>query len=239
MMTGSVKGKSFSVLGFLEGLTNQISYNNYEITFNPKNKILWWARHTVFNNQIDYDFSFHLHFISVSIFFTYLLRKLDDYEVKFATLVSEYKKLKEKNSDEKKELYHKLTNFEEELFFIESDLEKIDFLLKTPLTDSINGIHTYNLISPKQNESESYFSDGMLNTVFKNIKSGITQIQSKLNNLQKKSLDLKNKFEKDIIFENTLSMNTHSKRNWILSLSMLVVSSIIAIQIIYDYLSNS
>lgn len=238
MMTGSIKGKSFSVLGFMDGLGDEIKYNNYEITFNPKNKILFWARNTSFKNEIDYDFSNQLHFVSISIFLTHILRKLDDYEVEFSTLISEYKKLKEKNTNQKKELYHKLTNFEEELFFIESDLEKIEFVLKTILNNSINEIHTYNLMSPKQKEKEYYFSDGTLKTIFKNSTDGMKQVQSKLSNIQKKETDLKNKFEKDIIFENTISMKENSNRNWILSLSMLVVSSIIAAQIIYDFFTS-
>lgn len=238
MMSVFVKGKSITVLGFLEGFTNEIKYNNYEVSFNPKNKILMWARHTGFSNKIDYDFSTQIHFISISIFLTYIIRKLDDYEVNFTKLISEYKTLVNKNSDEKKKFYHKLNDFEEELFFIKSDLEKIDFVLKNPLNDTMKSIRNYNLISPKQFEKGYNFSEGMLKTIFNENKNELKRIEVKLSNLQKKGLDLKNKFEKDIIFDNTLSMNTYSKRNLILSISLLIVSGIIAAQIIYDYMSN-
>jgi len=102
MMTIFVKGKSISILGFLEGLTNELVYNNYEISFNPKNKVLMWAHNTGFYNKIDYDFSNLVHFISISLFLTYILRKLDDYEVNFDKLVSEYRKLDEKKFKRKK-----------------------------------------------------------------------------------------------------------------------------------------
>lgn len=237
MMTIFIKGKSLSILGFLEGLTNEFVYNNYEISFNPKNKVLMWAINTVFSNKIDYEFSNLAHFISISLFLTYSLRKLDDYEVNFDKLVSEYRKLDEKNSEEKKDLYHKLNDFDEQVFFIKSDLEQINFALKNPLNNSLNMIRNYNLISPKQYEKGYNFSNGMLEAIFRNNKNALKQICNKLSDLQKKGADFKNKFEKDIIFENTLSMNEHSKRNLWLSISMLVVSGIIAVQIIYNYLT--
>lgn len=234
MMSVFVKGKSISVLGFLEGFTNEIRYNNYEISFNPKDESLMWATHTAFHNQIDYNFSNQIHFISIAIFLIYILRKLDDYEVNFTTLISKYKTLKSKNSNEKKEFYHQLNNFEEELFFVKSDLEKIDFVLQNPLNETMKSIRTYNLISPKQFETKYNFSEGMLKTIFDINKNELKRIEEKLSNLQHKGSDLKNKFEKDIVFDNTLSMNKYSKRNLWLTISMLVLSAIVTGQIIYN-----
>ena len=234
MISGAIKGKSYSVLGRLEGFLNEIEYNNYEITFNPKNKNLNWAMHTGFNNNLDYDFSCHLHFVSVSIFLTHTLRKLDDYEVNITKLISEYQRVNEKNINEKKSLYHKLNILEESLFFVKSEFDMLDFFVKNPLNQTMIQIHTCNLMSSKQHEAERYFSEGMLKMIFEGNKNGIKQIQNKLSNIQKQSQDLKNKFEKDIIFDNTLSMSKYSKRTFLLSISMLTVSVIIAGQIIYN-----
>ena len=233
MMSMLVKGKSVSLLGFLES-TDQMTYNNYEISFNPANKILMWARNTSFDNQIDYDFTHHVHFVSILLFLTYTIRKLDEHEVTFEKLVSKYHLKNEKIMKDKKKLYHNLCDFEENLFFIKSDLEKIDFVLKEPLNIAINEIRGYNLMSPKQFEQKHIFSNGMLESVFKHNQNRLKQNYAKLSELQKKGSDLKNKFEKDIIFENTISMNKNAKRNLWLTLSMLIMSSIITIKIIFD-----
>ena len=70
--------------------------------------------------------------------------------------------------------------------------------------------------------------------IFERNKNGVKVIQNKSNTIQKQSQELKNKFEKDIIFDNTLSMSKYSKKNFLLSVSMLTVSAIIAGQIIYN-----
>ena len=70
--------------------------------------------------------------------------------------------------------------------------------------------------------------------IFERNKNEVKEIQNKLNIIQKQSQELKNKFEKDIILDNTLSMSKYSKRNFLLSVSMLTVSAIIAGQIIYN-----
>jgi hypothetical protein len=236
MMSIFTKGNSISVLGFLEGYTTNLTYNNYEISFNPKEKMLMWAMHTGFNNEIDYDFSNYVHFVSIGLFLTYALRKLDDREVDFDKLVLEYRNLSTKSLEEKKQLYHKLNEFEEEIYFIKSDLEKIDFVLKNPLTNVMKMILNYNLISPKQYEDGNIFSTGMLEAVFVNNKSGLKQILEKLSDLNKKVLDLQNKFEKDTIFENTISLNKYTKGNVWLSIAILIASGIIAGSIVYDYI---
>lgn len=236
MMNVFVKGNSFSVLGFLEGFSTDITYNNYEISFNPKEKRLNWAMHTAFNNEIDYDFSNLVHFVSIGLFLIYTLRKLDDSEVEFDKLISEYRNLGTKSVEDKKQLYHKLNTFEEELYFIKSDLDKIDFVLKNPLTNTMRAIINHNLISPKQYEEGNNFSMGMLEAVFTNNKNGLKQILEKLSDLNKKGLDLKNKFEKDTVFENTISMNKYTKGNLLLSIAILVASAIIAGSTIYDLL---
>lgn len=83
------------------------------------------------------------------------------------------------------------------------------------------------------------FSNGMLEAVFKHNQNRLKQNYAKLSELQKKGSDLKDKFEKDIIFENTISMNKHTKRNLWLTLSMLLASGIITVKIIFDIISGA
>ena len=234
MMTMFVKGNSISLLGFLENYTTNLSYNNYEISFNPKEKNFMWAMHTGFDNNLDYDFSTYIHFVSIGFFLTHIWRKLDGFEVDFDNLVSEFHNLNTKSLEEKKQLYNKLNNFEEELLFIKADLEKIDFVLKNPLTNTIKMILNYNLISAKQLEEGNLFSTGMLEAVFENDKNGLNRIIEKLSVLSKKGLDLQNKFEKDIVFENTISLNKYTKGNVWLSIAILIASVIIASSTIYE-----
>ena len=214
MMTAFVKGNSISILGFLQGFSTNLTYNNYEISFDPKEKNLMWAMHTGFDNDIDYDFSTHFHFVSIAFFLTYVHRKLDDYEVDFEKLISEYRKLNTKSAEEKQRVYNKLNDFEEELYFIQSDLEKIDFVLKNPLERTMKMILNYNLISAKQFEERNIFSTGMLEAIFVNNKIDLQRILEKLSNLKKKGSKYKNKFEKDAVFENTISINKYTKESY-------------------------
>lgn len=239
MMTAFVKGNSLSVLGFLQGFTTQLSYNNYEISFNTDDKNLMWARHTAFDNKIDYDFSTYFHFVSIGFFLTHIWRKIDDYEVVFEKIVTKFHNLNAKGTEERRKLYDKLNQFGEELLFIKSDLEKIDFALKNPLANTMRMILNYNLISPKQHEEGNLFSTGMLEVVFENNKNGLNGLSEKLSILSKKCSDLQNKFEKDIVFENTISMNKYAKGNMWLTIVITIASIIIADFTIYDILMRA
>lgn len=238
MLTLISKMNSFTILGSMDTFGNQSSLSNYEIVFKSKDRQYFWARNTGFDNRIDYDFSTYIHFISVSLYLNYQISELDKHEVAFSSLIDEYRRLKEKNMYEKKRFYNNLNDFDEKLFFIKSDLKQIDFALRNILTDTIRSIPNYNIISPKQYANNKLYSEGILDLIYTGAKNGLNQIFKKLSELQKETLGLKEKFEKDIIFENGLIMNEHTRRTTGLTFTIVILSIVITAATIYGVVNN-
>lgn len=227
------KMNSFTILGSMDTLGNQSSLSKYEIVFRDKDRQYFWARNTGFNNRIDYDFTTYVHYISVLLYLSYQRNELDKHEVALSSLVDEYRQVKEKNTDEKKGFYDRLNNFDEKLFFIKSDLKQIDFALNSFLSDTIQSIPNFNIISPKQYANNKLYSEGILDLNYNGTKNDLNQIFKKLSELQKETLDLKEKFEKGIILDNNLTMKEHAGKTTWLTLSIVVLSIVITIATIY------
>ncbi len=215
------KQNSFSVIGFLDFRHYKMTYCNFEVIFRKKERQANWARNTVFRG-IDYDFSTYFHFVSIHLYLYYMINNLDKLEVKFENLVSEYRKIKNKDFKVQEELYQKISDLSENLFFINSDLNLIRFEQEKLLSNSMQMLSNYNLISDEQYSTENYFSRGMLEATFENGKNSLNIILEKLSQIQKKTDDLRDKFDKKIIFENsaisvnlaTESVKTQKNMSW-------------------------
>lgn len=238
-LTITSKMNSFTILGSMDTIGNQSSLSNYEIVFKDINRQFFWARNTGFDNRIDYDFSTYIHFISISLYLHYQINEIDKHEVSFSSLVNEYRELKEKKTSEKESFYDRLNDFDEKLFFLKSDLKQIDFALKNFLNDTIRSIPNYNAVTSELYKNNKIFSEGILDLTFNKSKNGLNQIFKKLSELQKETLDLKEKFEKDIVFENNSTMNEYTKRNTWLTISIVILSIVITGATIYGIVSNS
>ena len=202
LLSINFKQNSFSILGFLFQLPNQMSHTTYEIIFKKQQRTVNWAQNTAFR-RLDYDFSTFFHFSSISLFLTHTINQIDKLDADFINLVSKYKALKTKNFKEQEELYQKITDLSETLFFIKSDLNLTSFELENPLSMTMHRIPNYNLLNENDYSSKNSFSRGLLQAIFENSKNSITRITEKLSINQKKVDDLKEKFDKKITFENS------------------------------------
>jgi len=197
-----LKQNSFSIIGFLDRMPNRMTYSNFEVIFRKKERQANWAQNTFFKG-IDHDFSTYFHFVSIHLFLHYTINQLDKLEVEFDNLVSEYREIRNKDFKEQESLYQQISDLSENLFFIKSDLNLIDFEQKNLLSTTMNNLPNYNLISEEQYSSENSFSIGMLQATFENGKNSLKNIFEKLSGIQKKTDDLKDKFEKKIMLENS------------------------------------
>jgi len=232
-LTLTTKMNSFTILGSMDTLGNQSSLSKYEIVFRDKDRQYFWARNTGFNNKIDYDFSTYVHYISVLLYLDYQFIELNKHEVVLSSLVEEYKQVKEKNADEKKIFYDRLNDFDEKLFFIKSDLKQIDFALNNFLADTICSIPNFNLILPQNYAKNELYSKGILDVNYNGTKNNLNQSFKQLSELQKETLVLKEKFEKDIILDNNLTMKKYTGKTTWLTLSMVILSIVITAATIY------
>lgn len=202
MLSLILKQNSFSIIGFLNRIPNRMTYSNFEIIFRKKQRTVNWAQNTVFRG-LDYDFSTFFHFVSIQLFLHYVINNLDKLEAEFDNLISEYKEIRAKKFKEQEKLYQKISDLSENLFFIKSDLNLMNFELENPLSIAIKQLPNYNLISDDQYSSDNSFSIGMLQATFENGKNSVNRILEKLSVIQKKTDDLKDKFDKKIMFENS------------------------------------
>jgi len=228
------KQDAFSLIGYLDHMPDTMTYSNYEIVVKKKNRMLNWARNTVFGAELDYDFAVYFHYVSIHLFLRDKLGDLDELEVEFDGLVTEYRNIENKSISGKDDLYQRLVGLDEKLYFVKSDLNLIEFELNNPLLETMKRIPNFNLISPEQYSQEKRFSTGMLEATYTNSKNSLVRIDEKLSRMQKKTLDLKDKLDKKIMLENTVFMAKYSSRSFWLSVFTVALSTIIVAKIIFD-----
>lgn len=199
-----LKQNSFSIIGFLDRMPNRMTLSNFEIVFKKQKRMMNWAQNTAFRG-LDYDFDTYFHYASIHIFLNNVVNQLDVLDGEFDKLVTEYKEIREKSFKEQETLYQKISDLSENLFFIKSDMNLVSFELENPLSLTMKQLPNYNLMSKDQYDEENYFSRGMLQATFENSKNSINRITEKLSVTQKKVDDLKEKFDKKIILENSQS----------------------------------
>lgn len=238
LTTVTLKEGYFSLLGFLHPITSGISIHlsNFEIIF-EKSKISnhVWGWNTHFLNDIDIHFSTHLLFVSAIIFLLYLIRKCDEFKIKLKELLADYQQEKTKKSFSHEEFYKKLADFNDNLLFMNNELDSISFFITESLSRTISSIRTFPLMTERKDKPRQYHREGFLKEIHELSKSQIPIIQTKLDELKQHTSQLKNKFHDDILLKNTLSMNKYSGRNFWLSVSMLAATTIITIKIIIDF----
>jgi len=237
LTTVTLKEGYLSLLGFLHPMSSGIPVHlsNFEFVF-QKSRISHhiWGFQTHFLNDIDIHFSTHLLFVSTIIFSLHLIRKCDKFKIKLKDLLADYQQQKNKKSFSHEEFYKKLTDLDDNLLFVNDELDNISFFINKSLSETITNIRTFPLMTERHNTPLQYHREGFLKEIHDLSKSQIPIIQTKMDELKQYISQLKNKFHDDILLKNTLSMNKYSRRNLWLSISMLAATATITAKIIFD-----
>lgn len=166
LTTVTLKEGYLSLLGFLHPMTIGIPVHlsNFEFVFQKSrisNHVWGWQTH--FLNDIDIHFSTHLLLVSTIIFLLHLIRKCDKFKIKLKDLLTNYQQNKKSLSD--KEFYNKLTDYEENLLFMNDELDSVSFFINESLSRTISNIRTFPLMTERHGTPRQYHNEGFLKEI--------------------------------------------------------------------------